>query len=228
MISYSKSTVFNAKCHAIVNTVNCVGVMGKGIALEYKLRYPEMFTDYQLKCKNKEIKIGRVDYWVSSSVIIINFPTKYDFKYPSKLEWIEKGLDDFVTSYKKHNIKSAAFPKLGVSNGELSWDEVKCVMEKYLSNLEIDIVICLDELETAEGKEMEMVSLFNQSSMDQILAKVKLSSKQVESLELSKPINRFREIIKVESIGSITYTKLFKHFYEVQKKSIFEPMKFDI
>lgn len=227
MISYSKSTVFNTKCHAVVNTVNCVGVMGKGIALEYKLRYPEMFLDYQSKCKNKEIRTGQVDYW-NNGVIIINFPTKYHFQYPSKLEWIEEGLDNFVKTYKKYNIRSVAFPKLGVNNGELDWDVVKDVMEKYLSNLDIEVMICLDELKIAEGKELEMVNSFNQSSFEQISLNVKLNTKQIENLELSKPISRFREVSRIDLIGSTTYTKLFKHFYKDQIDSAFEELRLDI
>lgn len=228
MIRYSKSTVFNTQCQAIVNTVNCVGVMGKGIALEYKLRYQDMFNDYQAKCESGMINTGNVDYWSNNEIIIINFPTKFDFKYPSKLEWIEEGLIDFVKTHKKFGINSVAFPKLGVNNGELLWEDVKDIMEKYLSNLDTEIIICLDELEVAEGKELEMVELFNQSSIDKILEKVKLNTKQQDNLEMSKPIRRFRELSRVDSIGSTTYAKLFKYFYENQNAIEFEPLKFDI
>ena len=97
MIRYYKGTVFNAGAEAIVNTVNCDGVMGAGIALEFGLRYPDMYKDYVIKCKKGDICTGKVDYFKDSSgIIIVNFPTKIHFKYPSKIEWIESGLKAFA------------------------------------------------------------------------------------------------------------------------------------
>jgi O-acetyl-ADP-ribose deacetylase (regulator of RNase III) len=97
MLQYTQTTVFNTNAQAIVNTVNCVGVMGAGLALEFKLRFPQMYTDYVSRCKNKNIKIGKVNlYHDQYTPYIINFPTKNHWKYPSNLQWIEAGLIDFV------------------------------------------------------------------------------------------------------------------------------------
>ena len=95
------SNVFNTDADAIVNTINCVGFMGKGLALEFSLRYPKLLVDYKEKCSKKEINIGKLYYYKEDNILIINFPTKKDYKFPSKLEWIEKGLLEFVNTYKK-------------------------------------------------------------------------------------------------------------------------------
>ena len=127
MVIYQEGTVFNTDAEAIVNTVNCTGVMSAGIALEYSLRYPEMFKAYEEKCKNKQIQIGKVDYYNNGDIIIVNFPTKWHFKYPSQISWIEQGLKDFVSTYKSQGFKSVAFTKLGTLNGHLNWNEVRCL-----------------------------------------------------------------------------------------------------
>ena len=152
MIKYYDGTVFNTPAKTIVNTVNCAGVMGAGIALEFKLRYPEMYEDYVQKCKNKEMKTGRPRiYEYSDGLWILNFPTKGHWRFPSKINWIEEGLKYFAENYKKRNIESIAFPKLGTNNGGLDWIEVKSLMENYLRDLDIDVYICLDEKTEAEG-----------------------------------------------------------------------------
>ena len=216
MISYFEGTVFNAKTQAIVNTVNCTGVMGAGIALEFKLRYPEMFQDYKLKCTEKKIVTGKIDYYrYAEGEIIVNFPTKWHFKYPSRLIWIEQGLLDFVNTYRLHNISSVAFPKLGTSNGGLDWGSVKVLMEKYLAPLDIEVHICLDNLKYAEGAEKIMVEAFNAFGVDELSRIVKLNIKQKEILLRKIPYQRFWEIERTESIGTKTYSDLFRHFYLV-------------
>jgi O-acetyl-ADP-ribose deacetylase (regulator of RNase III) len=216
MIKYFKGTVFNVKTHALVNAVNCVGVMGAGIALEFKLRYPEMFKDYSKKCHDKKIITGQVDYYINNDGrIIVNFPTKSHFKYPSKLIWIEQGLQDFVDTYKKFGITSVAFPKLGINNGGLNWDNVKLIMEKYLSRLDIDVYICLDEKKEAEGIEKIMLDKFNLTNIDQLAAIAKLNEQQKENIQKSMPYKRFWEIINTKSVGAKTYSIIFRHFYNL-------------
>ena len=178
------------------------------------LRYPAMFEDYAEKCKNKRIVTGRVDYYKNEDgSIIVNFPTKWHFKYPSKLIWIEKGLQDFIRTYQKNGIASVAFPKLGTSNGGLNWNDVKSLMEKYLSNLDIDVYICLDNKKEAEGVEKSMLDKFNSTSIEQLSSIVKLNAKQKDNLQKRMPYNRFWKISETESIGTKTYSMLFKYFY---------------
>lgn len=142
-IEFRKGNIFNAKTQTIVNTVNCVGVMGKGIALVYKLRYPLMFDIYKEHCKNRLVNIGKL--WLykgqSDAPWVLNFPTKFHWKYPSKIEFIEKGLEKFVSTYKEQGINSIAFPLLGTHNGGLDKEEVLKLMQEYLGGCDIAIEI---------------------------------------------------------------------------------------
>jgi len=142
-ITFQKGNIFNSKMQTIVNTVNCVGVMGKGIALVFKLRYPEMFTKYQEYCHSKLIGIGKLWLYKSDdcSQWVLNFPTKFHWKYPSKMEYIELGLKKFVDTYKVKGITSIAFPLLGTNNGGLDKVEVLDLMHRYLNQCDIPIEI---------------------------------------------------------------------------------------
>src|SRR5438034_6813010 len=144
-INYQKGDIFNSKAHVIVNTVNCEGVMGKGLALAFKERYPAMFAVYQQECKAGKLRIGRPTLYKVSTPWILNFPTKDHWRPPSKLEYLEKGLEYLVANYQKTGIQSIAFPKLGAQNGKLSWDDVGPLMAKYLSQLDIDVYVYIAE-----------------------------------------------------------------------------------
>jgi O-acetyl-ADP-ribose deacetylase (regulator of RNase III) len=213
MLKYFEGTVFNAPAEAIVNTVNTTGAMGAGIALEFALRYPEMFVDYEEKCKKGEIVTGKVNYYFHEKKTIINFPTKQFFKYPSRLEWIEEGLIDFVKTYKEAKIQSVAFPKLGTSNGKLNWNIVKNIMEKYLSSLDIEVYICLDILQEADGKEKEMLDLFNNYDINVLANNLRLSKTQIEYICDKKPFDRFWKIGAEKPIKGNAYKKIFNFFY---------------
>jgi len=142
-ITKISGNIFNSKAQTIVNTVNCVGVMGKGIALVYKLRYPDMYKQYKIHCENGLLKPGTL--WLynkeTNAPGILNFPTKNHWKYPSKIEWIKMGLQKFVETYEKKGITSIAFPLLGTHNGGLSQIEVTNLMDEFLSNCKIPIEI---------------------------------------------------------------------------------------
>ena len=134
--------IFNTKAMAVVNTVNCVGAMGKGIALDFKLRFPEMFKEYQRICFQHLLKPGQILPYKKSSPIILNFAIKDDWKEPSKIEWIEETLKKFVDNYKKLGITSVAFPWMGAMNGGLPIEVIKELTRKYLSSLDdIDIEV---------------------------------------------------------------------------------------
>ncbi len=141
-ITLLSGNILNDPSQTLVNTVNCVGVMGKGIALEFKRHYPDMFRDYQKRCKNKEVHPGvpylYIDFFGNS---IINFPTKNHWRYPSRIEYIEKGLDVILKNYHQWDVTSLALPALGCGNGGLNWAEVKPLMFRKLSSLEIPVII---------------------------------------------------------------------------------------
>ena len=128
--------IFNTKAMAIVNTVNCVGAMCKGIALDFKLRFPEMFKEYQRICFQHLLRPGQILPYKKTSPIILNFAIKDDWKDPSRVEWIEETLQKFVTNYKSLGITSIAFPWMGAMNGGVPLEIIKGLTRKYLSNLE--------------------------------------------------------------------------------------------
>ena len=142
-ITIVNGNIFNTKAQTIVNTVNCVGVMGKGIALVFKLRYPKMFDVYRRYCSDHLIDIGKL--WLykgePDAPWVLNFPTKTHWKLPSEYEYIERGLQKFVETYKEKGISSIAFPLLGTNNGGLNKDRVIEIMTRYLKQCNIPIEI---------------------------------------------------------------------------------------
>jgi len=132
--------ILQSKAQTLINTVNCVGIMGKGIALEFKNRFPEMFKDYAERCERKEVKPG-VPYLYKSLLPpqIINFPTKDHWKSVSRIADIERGLQLLVSHYKKWGITSLAIPPLGCGNGQLEWKAVGPLIYRYASQMEIPV-----------------------------------------------------------------------------------------
>lgn len=141
MLKYVHGDIFKTPAKTIVNTVNTEGVMGKGIALKFKLLYPEMFKKYQYLCDTNQLKIGILWLHKTDNKWILNFPTKKSWRNRSSYDYIELGLQKFVNTYKDKGITSIAFPKIGCGNGGLDWSIVKPMMEKYLKNLPIDIFV---------------------------------------------------------------------------------------
>jgi O-acetyl-ADP-ribose deacetylase (regulator of RNase III) len=144
-LSYRKGDIFDSTAQVIVNPVNCKGHMGKGLALAFKQRYPQMFASYQQDCRDGMLRIGQPTLYTASTPWILNFPTKDHWRDNSKMEYIEAGLQYFVTNYKALGIKSVAFPKLGAGLGKLPWNKVGPLMVKYLSQVDIDVDIYITE-----------------------------------------------------------------------------------
>lgn len=136
-------TIFDSSAQTLVNTINCVGVMGKGLALEFKNRYPAMFDKYKSFCDKGAFKPGVLwIYKAEDGKWILNFPTKIDWRNPSEISYIEEGLKKFVEIWKEKGITSIAFPLLGCSNGGLDPDVVIPIMEKYLNQCDgLDVTI---------------------------------------------------------------------------------------
>jgi O-acetyl-ADP-ribose deacetylase (regulator of RNase III) len=146
MIHYVKGNLLDSKAEALVNTVNTIGVMGKGVALQFKQQFPENTKNYIKACKENNIAIGKLLITRDTSLhtgekIIVNFPTKTDWRKPSEYSYIEEGLEDLTLLIKQHNIQSIALPALGAGNGGLNWKKVRDIIEKHLSNIDSDIYI---------------------------------------------------------------------------------------
>ena len=140
MIKFIDGNIFDSKAEVIVNPVNCVGVMGAGLALVFKKKYPEMFRRYNNHCKNGRIKLGKVFLMCGNKRILL-FPTKSHWAERTYVKNIESGLDDFVQKYKRWEIKSIAFPALGCGCGGAKWELVKEVIVEKLKNLDVLVEI---------------------------------------------------------------------------------------
>lgn len=155
MLTYLKGDLLSSPAQVQVNTVNVVGVMGKGIALQFKNKYPEMFSAYQRMCENHILDTGKLYLWKSPEKWVLMFPTKKHWRNPSKIEYIESGLKKFVDNYEQLGIESIAFPRLGCGNGNLDWDIVKPLMEKYLKPLPITVYIYVDNYKDPNPEQID-------------------------------------------------------------------------
>jgi O-acetyl-ADP-ribose deacetylase (regulator of RNase III) len=146
MMTFTQGNLLDASVEALVNTVNTVGVMGKGIALMFKEAFPANFRAYEEACEQKQVKIGKMfvteNRTFSGPRWIINFPTKKHWRQPSKLEWVTDGLVDLRRVIEEHQIHSIALPPLGAGNGGLEWSEVRPEVERILGDLDgVDILV---------------------------------------------------------------------------------------
>jgi O-acetyl-ADP-ribose deacetylase (regulator of RNase III) len=139
MIIQGKGNILDADVEAVVNTVNELGFMGKGLALEFKARYPANFKAYESACEKGEVGVGRM--FVTEHVDmfgprwLINFPTKRDWRNGSRIEWIRSGLDDLLRVIEARQIRSIAIPPLGCGNGGLDWRAVRPLIVEALGSL---------------------------------------------------------------------------------------------
>jgi O-acetyl-ADP-ribose deacetylase (regulator of RNase III) len=154
MITYKTGNLLDAPVQALVNTVNTVGVMGKGVALQFKTAFPENAKVYIDAVKEGKMKLGEVLIVPVNSMTsvkyIINFPTKGHWRYPSRIAWIKSGLEDLHQKLLTYNIKSVALPPLGCGNGGLSWSEVKPAIESALAGLPTEILVYEPTVEILE------------------------------------------------------------------------------
>lgn len=156
--------MFQSPAQTIVNTVNCVGVMGKGIALEFKKRFPEMFEDYAARCLRGEVKLGQ-PYLFKRSVKpwIINFPTKDHWRGVSSLQDIVEGLEYLKSHYKEWGVTSLAVPPLGCGQGQLEWTVVGRTLYRHLNKLDIPVTLYAPHGTPVEQLQMAFLNNGNNS-----------------------------------------------------------------
>ena len=224
-ITVINGNIFNTKAQTIVNTVNCVGVMGKGIALVFKLRYPSMFEQYQKYCKQNLIAVGKL--WIykgePTNPWVLNFPTKTHWKLPSEYEYIEKGLQKFVDTYKEKGITSIAFPLLGANNGGLDKDKIMETMLHYLSKCDIPIEIYQydsmapdDLFETFKNKWNEI------STIDKKQLGIR-QQKQIDAIEKAVNVDNVKSMIALinhPGIGIKTMERCFKMVMSYKRENV--------
>jgi O-acetyl-ADP-ribose deacetylase (regulator of RNase III) len=211
-INIISGNIFTTKCQTLVNTINCVGVMGAGLALECRLRYPDMHQKYIELCLEKQIDIGLLWIYKSEDRWILNFPTKKDWKYPSKKEYLRAGLAKFVSSYETRGVESIAFPLLGADKGGLHHEESLEIMLEYLENVPIDIEIyrydkmAKDDLyDKTKGwllsQDLEHVASLSKIRKNYIL-------KVIEAMH-APTIVQLNQLALVDGIGIKTLEKIF-------------------
>ena len=148
MIEYKTGDILAEEVEALVNTVNCVGVMGRGIALQFKRAFPENFKAYVARCKRNAVQPGRVFVFETGQPTnpryIINFPTKRHWRSKSRMEDIESGLVSLAQEIRSRDIRSIAIPALGSGLGGLSWPEVRVRLERALKEFD-DVKIIIFE-----------------------------------------------------------------------------------
>ncbi|WP_407977634.1 macro domain-containing protein (plasmid) [Brucella pseudogrignonensis] len=169
-ITFKTGDLFSESVEALVNTVNCVGVMGKGVALEFKNRWPENYKEYKALCAVKGLRPGKVFIHENNRLFgengpkfLVNFPTKDNWRSKSKISYVSDGLDALADELNRLKIKSIAMPPLGCGNGGLDWNEVKPLIKSKLSGLtNVEIVVfepfITDELPEHEESKLKMTS----------------------------------------------------------------------
>jgi O-acetyl-ADP-ribose deacetylase (regulator of RNase III) len=221
-VTYKKGNLFTSDCQTLVNTVNCVGVMGAGIALEFKYRYPEMFDKYVRYCDEKLIQIGKL--WVydipNTTRKILNFPTKQHWKYPSKYEYLEQGLKKFVETYKEKGIISVAFPLLGTLNGGLDSNRVSDLMYKHLGNCDISVEIYeFDEFAPDElmGPFRQFLSSASVEQLEKLTGIKKTALKKLHIVLHDEKLNRLIQLDKIKGLGEETVKACFRFAMSLRK-----------
>jgi O-acetyl-ADP-ribose deacetylase (regulator of RNase III) len=213
MIKIIKGNIFTTKCQTIVNTVNCVGVMGAGLALECRLRHPEMYARYVSLCDTQKIDIGLLWLYKLSDPWILNFPTKRDWKRPSTISYLRAGLDKFRQTYQYKGIDSIAFPLLGADKGGLDSEVSLSLMTDYLGDLDLDIEIYRYDSKANDDlyNKMRDWMLSNNVSYISSVTGVKKQYivKVIDALGY-EDICQLNQLARIKGVGITTLERLFK------------------
>lgn len=213
-----KGNIFTTNCQTIVNAVNCVGVMGAGIALEFKLRYPEMFDHYVNLCVAKQLDIGKLWIYKSPTRWVLNFPTKKHWKYPSKLEYLEAGLQKFASTYAERGVTSVAFPLLGADRGGVDPYQSQELLVRYLKPLSIHAEIYLYDQNAKDDLFEDFVTKLHSQTVEQIAKATSLRKhyveKVLEAIE-TQDIHQINQLGRIQGIGIKTIEKIFSYTFHL-------------
>ena len=181
---YMTGDLFKSDAECLINTVNCEGYMGKGIAYQFKLKYPENNKQYVKACKDGSLRIGKLNWFVESEKTIVNFPTKNKWREKSLMEYIEVGLDELIRVLPELNVKSIAIPPLGCGNGGLLWSDVKILIENKLRIFEDEYVFYIYEPSTSYKQVAKKAPSISTSGL--VLMDIKMNLNKFNSLRLQK------------------------------------------
>lgn len=214
MIHYVKGNLFESTARALVNTVNTVGVMGKGIALQFREAFPENYRIYRNVCLKKELNVGQMLVVTDSNSLIgtktiINFPTKTHWRLPSEYSYIERGLKSLRQEIIDRKIDSIAVPPLGSHNGGLDWNQVKPMVESALSDLDCDVYIYEPSQEIIDKLKSERVKLTPARAMLLTMFKDMIGSGEFASVFAAEKLIYFLQRFGAKDIFKID----FKPYY---------------
>lgn len=225
--------IFKTQHQTIVNTVNCVGVMGAGIALECRYRYPAMYQQYQRFCEEGKIDIGVLWIYKAQDRWVLNFPTKKHWKYPSKESYLHLGLRKFIDTYEMKQIQSAAFPVLGGQHGGLAVEKSLEIMQHYLSQCTIPIEIYKYDPCASDDIYDEFKEYFNALDLQVIKKITGLRADYVEKIRVAlqdPDIRQLNQLAQVQGIGDKTLEKAFSFIRNaslIQQKPIQHGLELD-
>jgi O-acetyl-ADP-ribose deacetylase (regulator of RNase III) len=222
MLHFINTSILDADSQTVVNTVNTVGVMGKGLAKHFAELHPEMFKLYKKHCENGSLDVGKLWLWKSPDQWILNFPTKKHWRNPSKIEYIESGLIKFVEKYEEKGIREISFPRLGCGNGGLDWENVRPLMEHYLERLPITIYVhdYQADIGAPEHNSNFMPKLFLRSfnsflkDLNQIISDNAGTFKTIENQSIFH--------VSMETSGELTIYDFQKNSFHIPENDLFE------
>ena len=206
MFEFKQGNILKDKSEAIINTVNCVGVMGRGIAFQFKQIYPDNFKEYKRACDKGEVQLGKMFVYSLETLFnpkyIINFPTKNHWKEKSNIKYIESGLIALKDIIKKYKIKSIAIPPLGCGLGGLYWNEVKTLIKTTFSDIkDVDFIIYepsdyIETIKTSESLELtpsraaliELINRYLQSMLDPFITLLEIHKLMYFLQEAGQPL----------------------------------------
>lgn len=230
MLTIKKGNIFTSQCQVIVNTVNCVGVMGAGIALECRLRYPEMFYQYAELCDKQKISIGKLWIYDTGDKKILNFPTKKHWKYPSKEEYLHAGLQQFSDSYQQKRIDSIAFPMLGADKGGMPEQKSKEIMMSHLDRLPINIEIYQYDRKAKDDLYDKTKEWLLLQDIDSISTELKIKKYYLEKVLNAmddEDIVQLNQLSRVNGIGIKTLEKIFEGSRKSNISNSYKQSSFD-
>lgn len=229
MIVERTGNIFKSECQTIVNTINCFGVMGAGIAFEFRLRHPEMYEKYKKLCEQKKIQIGTLwIYTVNPNQKILNFPTKDDWKKPTNINYLEKGLEKFINTYSSKNITSIAFPLLGASHGGLSPDVSLTIMKYFLVKCDIPIEIWTYDSSASDDLFESFKVRFQSNDFSLLSKQTSITPSMLAKIENGLKEKRIRTIsglLNLQGIGEKTVERIFQYMHSepvTEQRTLFE------
>jgi len=221
MLKIVIGNIFSSSVQTIVNTINCVGVMGAGIALECRLRWPEMYEQYVDLCNNKSISVGKLWLFKGADRWILNFPTKIHWRYPTKEDYLHSGLNKFLETYKEKKIESIAFPLLGASHGGIPSERSREIMVSYLEKCEIPVEIYYYEPKANDDLFEQFKSIFLNMDRKEIKQEIGLRDNAIDNLLYgfnNTEIKQLNQLAQIKGIGIKTLERMFS--FSMKAKTI--------